>query len=350
VQQNLHSELLQRFFRHECSDAEHAAVLDWLQQCSEEERMVLIDQHAADVMAGKIPINTRHEVPFVVLEQEIARRDSARLRAQKGRRYWWAAAASVALLLSAFWWWQPTEKPLAVLPAVPGPAAPAALPTAPTTLPPGQTIANTGRQQKMVRLPDSSRVYLAQGAQLEYESGFGVSHRALRLRGEAYFAVRRREYQPFVVQTGAMRTQVLGTTFTIKAEPGSTIHEVLVFTGKVAVSAPGAGKVILTANQKTTFYVKAAQFNTDSFAGQSGGSSIAFNNTPLPEVLKALEEEYGAVFTLDNADLRHCLVTATLQAENLEQAMTRIVQSIGASFTRNGQAVRISGMGCTPPE
>ena len=73
-----------------------------------------------------------------------------------------------------------------------------------------------GGEYKLV-LEDGSRVYLNSNTKLHFPLVFAGEKRVVHLEGEAYFEVAFDSLKPFIVMTGGMEVQVLGTKFNIKA-------------------------------------------------------------------------------------------------------------------------------------
>lgn len=148
-----------------------------------------------------------------------------------------------------------------------------------------------------VTLPDGSSVILNANSKLTCP-GFWKAGQAMQveLEGEAFFHVTgKAEENPFIVRTQGMDVEVMGTRFNVKAR-----HEVAVslLEGKVRMYRPGIpGNLTLEPGQAATYDEASGKF----LVLEGGiGDSISwterlwvFNNTPLPEVLRRIEDEFG---------------------------------------------------------
>lgn len=93
-------------------------------------------------------------------------------------------------------------------------------------------------KMKRIILPDSSEVWLNANSQLRYERRAFSSKRAVFLdRGEAFFSIQTDPQHPFTVHATDLTTQVLGTSFNVKAYPELPYTAIEVKTGKVKISA-----------------------------------------------------------------------------------------------------------------
>ena len=94
---------------------------------------------------------------------------------------------------------------------------------------------NNGNLSKTVRLEDGSIILLQPTSRIAYPTHFSIDKREVYLEGEAFFEVSKNPIKPFLVHSGNILTQVLGTSFTIKPTKENSQIEVSVKTGKVAV-------------------------------------------------------------------------------------------------------------------
>ena len=101
-------------------------------------------------------------------------------------------------------------------------------------------------------LPDSSKVWIANGTNLRYPYQFSKTTRELYLSGEAYFEVTHNEKKPFIVNIGKNRIEVLGTKFSVSAYPDDDIVKADLISGKIQFDIHSDG----TADQFKSFIVK----------------------------------------------------------------------------------------------
>ncbi|MCX6225397.1 MAG: FecR domain-containing protein, partial [Bacteroidia bacterium] len=85
-------------------------------------------------------------------------------------------------------------------------------------------------------LTDGSTMVLNADTRLIVPKKFGQTNRTVELQGEAFFQVQHDAGRPFIIHAGPGQVKVLGTSFHVKAYPGSDL-EVYVETGRVELSA-----------------------------------------------------------------------------------------------------------------
>ena len=100
-----------------------------------------------------------------------------------------------------------------------------------------------------VILADGTEVWLNADSELEYPVKFTADKREVRLKGEAYFSVKKDTKKPFMVRSGEYQLKVYGTEFNLNTYKNNEIQAVLV-KGSVGFKANRtAGEVRLKPNQ-----------------------------------------------------------------------------------------------------
>lgn len=218
---------------------------------------------------------------------------------------------------------------------------------------------NTSNKPLRVALSDGSTVTLRPGGQLRYPETFAGNRREVHLTGEAFFEVAKNPDKPFLVYANGMVTKVLGTSFTIIAHKGQPTAQVVVRTGRVAVfrqtearQAEPTPDLVLIPNEKATFYkaesrlVKTLSDDPVLLRPQAARTQFAYNDTPMAEVFRELEEAYGVDIAFDAQSLANCTLTANLGTQPLPVKLNMICLSIGAVYRIDGTRIVVSGRGC----
>ncbi len=157
-------------------------------------------------------------------------------------------------------------------------------------------------QHRQIQLADGTKVWLSPATHISYPNKFRGHERQIEVSGEAFFEVKHDPEHPFVIQSGAMRTIVLGTSFNVRAYPGTNKAEVTVVSGKVGVTAQHKTE-IMTANQRVTFnkttngLIKEKYPDAQRFIEQRIGL-FNYNGTALLTVSQDLEMQYGVSIQL----------------------------------------------------
>ncbi|SDG43541.1 FecR family protein [Chitinophaga filiformis] len=208
------------------------------------------------------------------------------------------------------------------------------------------TIQTAANETNIIALPDGTKAFINKNSSLRYASNFNKGERAIHLEGEAYFDVVKDDAHPFVVYTSRTRTQVLGTTFDVKAYAVQPV-EVFVLSGKVAVSdqEKDSKEVVLTEGRKVTLgkdqqLAEDAISNHDFIAWKD--NIMVFNDEPIRNVIRKAEALYGVKIVADESVANYNLKTRITPDEPLEQVLDVIAASANASWEKEGDVYKLN--------
>ncbi len=184
-----------------------------------------------------------------------------------------------------------------------------------------------------VDLPDGSRVFLNEGAEISYPEEFGQG-RSVKLRGEAFFEVMSDPANPFTVCSGKVVVSVLGTSFNVKEAGGKETVEVYVETGKVKVSMENSAEFI-TLQPGEVGHIGPVSLSSSE---QSDPNYISwktkdfkFIDEDLDHVLRELEDSYHVIIHSEDVSLSELRITSTYR----QQSIDAILETIGTAFGLN---------------
>jgi len=209
-----------------------------------------------------------------------------------------------------------------------------------------KTIASGKADISPVALSDGSHIVLNSGSEVKFPEKFGSDSREVYFWGEAFFEIASDPTRPFVIETGDARIKVLGTSFNVKAYPGTGITEVVVNTGTVLFYHVDnddniLGQVILHKGEKGTYNHAtrklARVLNTDLNIISWKTNILVFNETSLDEVMVVVGKKYGVNFHMDNSELSRLKLTATFDNESLDSVLEVLSLVHKLQFTHNGK-------------
>lgn len=330
------NQLLEKYLAGECNPEEEKLIEDWQQNLLKDTSLQLDEQEK---------IATKKRLWQAIAQRTLNRKANPFSINHFGWKKW-AVAASVILALGSAWWMtQPTTNYKQVLSNA-------------IQTPDGIEVKNTASNPRQIKLEDGSVVILKANSSVTYPEHFGKKSRSVFLKGEAFFNVKRDPNKPFVVHTGELVTEVLGTSFTVKSYDDAQSIEVVVATGRVSVYENSAkttqprNGMILTPNQKIIFD-KASRKLTPSIIEKPvlilpppNPTIFIFEETLLPEVLTKLEKAYGLEIVIENQALTQCIFTADLNELPLRTQLDLICKSVNATYEQRGTSIFINGEGC----
>nr|WP_307767663.1 FecR domain-containing protein [uncultured Prevotella sp.] len=179
------------------------------------------------------------------------------------------------------------------------------------------TFANTSTIASLVTLPDGTDVTLSPQASLSFEEQDGK--RIAALEGQAFFNVEHTD-KPFTVEAGALKVEVLGTSFKVDATLQDT-ESVAVATGRVRVST-NSQAVTLTKGEsvvhKNGKLIAKKQGNA-----QTEVKEFVFNNTPLATAIKEIEQGMDVQIETEKNLLKN-RITTKLHTNNPEKVVAEL--------------------------
>ena len=195
-----------------------------------------------------------------------------------------------------------------------------------------RTVAATTTAPMEIALPDGSLVVLQSGSSLSWPEPFEEAPlREVSLSGQAYFKVKSNASKPFRVKSDYAYAEVLGTSFNVSASPGGGGMEVTVEEGKVRLTGK-TQSVILEAGQRGLFRMDGeiiTKSDEDINALSWLRGEIKFRDTPLAEVLDAINRHYGVHIALPTRELERCSYTGRFSGVTLEEVIATIELTFG---------------------
>lgn len=213
------------------------------------------------------------------------------------------------------------------------------------------TLSNPTKIMKRQLLPDGTSIWLKPNSKITYAKNIAVSKfREVALSGEAFFDVKRDTLHPFIIKTGHINTKVLGTSFNITAYDGADQAEVSVITGKVLVyldkrlNDKGTNEVYLLPNQKAVYSKKTTNLHKehDRTLRIWEKDDFTFNDTPLSEVVKTLEQHFDVKIEIENTEVKKYTLKADFNKQNLPDIMELLSKSMDLNYHITDKQVRIS--------
>ncbi|MFD1186779.1 FecR family protein [Pontibacter rugosus] len=183
-----------------------------------------------------------------------------------------------------------------------------------------------------ISLSDGSQVWLNANSELRYPKKFYGEQREVYLEGEAFFEVARDTTKPFIIHAEHLKTQVLGTSFNIRAYKGASQASVSVSSGKVAVTE-GNDQVLLVANQEARYNSRSTEltkinFNAEGVNWWKAQGEFQFREESLADVAIVLGNRFGKKISINTPALASKHITASFGNGESLQDITGILEMI----------------------
>ena len=335
--------LLQRFYDQQCSAEEADTVVSYLRNNPE-----VVEQWLGPdwQQAGKdipIPVAYRNELwKRVKASVEIEKP----IRSIRVKQYISVAAAFILLLCS--WMFFTTDKNTD--------KTTAQLVHLQQEKPVFRT--NTTNAPININMPDGSTVILDPGSVIKYAKGFKGKERKIILSGSGFFEVSKNPNRPFIVVSGDITTTALGTSFRVTENAENVT--VKLYTGKVVVNKIGSyknwsGPVYLLPGTAMTYSIKQMRTTVAGFvpektllvAAKKHGlikkktteiaTELVFDNAPLADVLKAIEQRFGVIIKYDETVIDNHYFTGKVLPTDAAETLLHVIGNMnGLTIKENG--------------
>lgn len=207
-------------------------------------------------------------------------------------------------------------------------------------------VTNNSGQLYKSTLPDHSSVWLSPHAQLRFPKKFAVASRNVSMQGECFFEISKNPKRPFIINSNAMITKVWGTSFLVRDNAQSNQAEVSVLTGKVSVAIKSShvtsaklekGEVMLYPHDKVICLVaqhvlKAQQAVNEPALQIWNRFNLSFDNKPLSEIIPVLNATYHVHIKSGSAKISHYVLTADLASFNLADVLEALKKTLNVNY------------------
>lgn len=167
------------------------------------------------------------------------------------------------------------------------------------------TVYSTGFQEtRTIELPDASIVVLNANSELKWKDDFGQDgQRKVEFRGEGFFNVAHMDDKKFIVQTGSMDVNVLGTEFNVETRRDYT--NVFLKEGKVILQTKNQKPVEMSPgdmvhyNESSNAISKTSDHSPDVALSWKEGV-FTFTGLSGLQILDKMEDIYGKEFIIES--------------------------------------------------
>ena len=202
------------------------------------------------------------------------------------------------------------------------------------------------------KISDGSIITLNNNSKIVVPKEFDENVRKVKLKGDAFFDVKHDETKPFIIETGKIEIQVLGTSFYVKSQKNSPTIEVIVKTGKVAVRLANdlKNEIILTPDEKGVFTKNNNKLkkisNTDANYLSWKTRFLVFENEKFINVVKKLNETYHTHIVISNPEINNCTITATFNNKSIGAVLNILKATLDLDIKKQKNTIYISGNSC----
>ncbi|MGS2762642.1 FecR family protein [Sinomicrobium sp. M5D2P9] len=198
-------------------------------------------------------------------------------------------------------------------------------------------------------LSDSTKIRLNAETRIRYPRTFSPTEetRTVYLEGEAFFDVAHNKEQPFIVKSGGLKIEVLGTKFNVSSYASNAAINTTLVDGSVKVSSPEeqSPPVVLRPSQqaaydKKTTDMKVFDVDTGMYTAWTD-KRIVFDNEPLQDIILKIERIYNVDIVNELPDIGQVHFTGEFGREDSIKDILKIISSsIDFKYkTENGKII-----------
>jgi transmembrane sensor len=229
--------------------------------------------------------------------------------------------------------------------------------------------------RSMIKLPDSTHIWLNAGTTITYSQDYGQQTRTLYLNGEAYFKVAKDTLHPFIVNTQGIVIRALGTRFNVKAYPDEKTISATLEEGKIDVRLLGISDkndvVLLKPKDKLIYhketketekYIESAEEKVKSQGNQSvrmKDINVLTNvrtelytswkdqrwiiyREPLNTLAPMLERRFNLKILFNDEQLKKYKFTGTIENETIDQILNALRMTAPLDYQINKDTLRLT--------
>lgn len=190
---------------------------------------------------------------------------------------------------------------------------------------------NTGKFEKII-LPDKTIVTLNKNTTITYKNstitGF---NRKVKLFGEAFFDVNKKEHQRFIVETNSYNINVLGTKFNVRTFDKDNF--VVLTEGKILLDnfksidnqiVMKPGQIVKFSKQNNTFVLK--NINPQVYTSWLS-KRIEFDNFSFYELSELFNIRYGKTLIINNSEVMNTYLSGSAPSDDVH-LIVKAIKSI----------------------
>ncbi len=337
-------ELIAQYLSKNTTKAEEATLMEWIEQS--EENKTLFEEtkqvwETAEVYKDEFPVDTQGAWGKVeqklnltsepLVEEPIVEKETKHIQLPIYKQLMRIAAVFLVGLGIGYWWISNSTKVQDDI----------------TNLVAINTIEE---EEKEVVLPDGSKVWLNENSSLTYNKSFDI--RTVNLKGEAFFDVEHIEGKRFTIKSGQSKTEVLGTSFNVRAYDDEENIEVTVVTGTVAFSEEKkeTERVVLTKGNVGLLHKQSQKVNKKTVKTPNTiawkTKRFEFEDTPLKDVIKALERYFEVEIKTTNNKILNCQFQGSYKDPKIEEILEAVAFGSSLNLSQIEGVYTLAGEGC----
>ncbi|WP_129731337.1 FecR domain-containing protein [Parabacteroides goldsteinii] len=328
---NKNIELLDRFMRGETSPEEEQLLLEWFRNsASRDEILHFYQQRWIETSDEELPAEVQGRMFLRIkermheIEESQKDRETRTIKPKSSFTRFLPYAATILLCIGIFSSYLYTLKKSQVASEY--------------------TVSAEKGQRASIVLPDGTKVWLNSHTELRYKSDYGVKERNVFLNGEAYFEVSKDKEHRFVVKSGEMEVEALGTSFNVKAYNEDPDFVATLFEGSIKAGTGDDNSVILTPNQHVSLNRQSRSLTVGtsenvSYARMWRNNELAFEREKLDDIAILLNRMYNVQLEFKSDKIRNYRFSGVIKNNSLDNVIEIISLTAPIIYESHGDTI-----------
>lgn len=191
-----------------------------------------------------------------------------------------------------------------------------------------------------ITLADGTQVWLNAGSSITFPVAFTGSERRVQLKGEAYLDVSHNAAKPFIVQTGDLAIQVLGTGFNVDAYEAGDPVKVTLLKGSVKLASKKASSILKPGQQATVKEEIKINNNVDlDHVLAWKNNKFIFDNSSIQQIMRQLERWYDIEVVYQGTPTTEAFIGSISRDVKLSQILSLLSETNAVHFEQQGKKV-----------
>jgi len=206
-------------------------------------------------------------------------------------------------------------------------------------------VAQNDQKNKVVTLPDGSKVYMNRNSEFSYRKNFGQHGRDVKLTGEAFFEISPDATKPFIIDAGKAKVKVVGTSFNVITNNRESEVEVFVKTGKVLLSDNSGSQTLqldpgFVGTMNSSNAAKRLNSNPNYLSWKTG--HLDYSGQKLSVVFSDLKRVYNMDIIADDPSILESPWHSPIDNLTQETIIQLICSSFKLSYVKDGNVYHLS--------
>lgn len=202
-------------------------------------------------------------------------------------------------------------------------------------------------KRSAITLSDGTKLWINSGSRAIYPIEFDTKKREIYIEGEVYLDVAKDENKPFIIKTGKMDINVLGTSFNVSSYPDDQIVTIVLVTGSIKIKPEKQKEIQVLPNHalvfsKQTQAVTLNRVDIYNYISWKDGW-LRCDSEEIGSVVSKLSRYYDKKFVFEDQSIKSLHLSGKLDLkENFEEVLRVVSLTAPIKFNVENDKINVS--------